>query len=303
MSSFDEQIAQLYEGNLISEDQVRDLCTKAKELFLDEPNIVSIHAPITVVGDIHGQFHDLMELFRIAGRAPHTNFCFLGDYVDRGYYSIECVTLLLLLKVRYPQRITLLRGNHESRSITQVYGFYDESVRKYGSATVWKLLTDLFDTLPIAALIENQILCVHGGLSPSIETLDHIRTLDRFQEIPHDGPFADLMWSDPEVNTGWLRSPRGAGYHFGKDCTEQFLRTNGLTLIARAHQITMPGYAWAHDKRVVTIFSAPNYCYRSGNQAALMELDENLQYTFIQFSFAPRRGQPHVTRRTPEYFL
>lgn len=124
-----------------------------------------------------------MELFRIGGRSPDTNYLFMGDYVDRGYYSVETVTLLVALKVRYKERITILRGNHESRQITQVYGFYDECLRKYGNANVWKFFTDLFDYLPLTALVDGQIFCLHGGLSPSIDTLDHIRALDRLQEV------------------------------------------------------------------------------------------------------------------------
>ena len=243
----------------------------------------------------------------------------LGDYVDRGYYSVETVTLLVALKIRYPHRITILRGNHESRQITQVYGFYDECLRKYGNANVWKcvfvslqmpmpslwltqpnrrLFTDLFDYLPLTALIDNQIFCLHGGLSPSIDTLDNIRALDRIQEVPHEGPMCDLLWSDPDDRCGWGISPRGAGYTFGQDISEAFNQNNHLTLVARAHQLVMEGYNWSQDRNVVTIFSgslqyllasaassntsiAPNYCYRCGNQAAIMEIDEHLKYTLF----------------------
>ena len=205
--------------------------------------------------------------------------------------------------MRYRDRITILRGNHESRQITQVYGFYDECLRKYGNATVWKYFTDLFDYLPLTALVENQIFCLHGGLSPSIDTLDHVRSLDRIQEVPHEGPMCDLLWSDPDDRVGWGISPRGAGYTFGADVSEQFLHANGINLVARAHQLVMEGYNWVHDRKVVTIFSAPNYCYRCGNQAAVMETDESLFKRFIQYDPAPRRGEPHVSRRTPDYFL
>ena len=183
-----------------------------------------------------------------------------GDYVDRGYYSVETVTLLVALKIRYPQRITILRGNHESRQITQVYGFYDECLRKYGNANVWKFFTDLFDYLPLTALIDNQIFCLHGGLSPSIDTLDNIRALDRIQEVPHEGPMCDLLWSDPDDRCGWGISPRGAGYTFGQDISEAFNHNNGLTLVARAHQLVMEGYNWSQDRNVVTIFSGKGYC-------------------------------------------
>jgi diadenosine tetraphosphatase ApaH/serine/threonine PP2A family protein phosphatase len=135
--------------------------------------------------------------------------------------------------------VFILRGNHESRQITQVYGFYDECLRKYGSPNVWKYFTDVFDYLPLTAVVENQIFCLHGGLSPSIETLDHIRGLDRLQEVPHEGPMCDLLWSDPDDRSGWGISPRGAGYTFGHDISEQFNHKNGLTLVSRAHQLVM----------------------------------------------------------------
>ena len=261
--------------------------------------------PVTVCGDIHGQFWDLMELFKIGGQTPDTNYLFMGDYVDRGYYSVETVSLLVCLKVRFPSRIFLTRGNHESRQITQVYGFYDECMRKYGNSNVWKYFTDLFDYLPLTAVVDNQIFCLHGGLSPSIETLDNIKMLERFQEVPQEGPMCDLLWSDPEDRFGWGMSPRGAGYIFGHDISEQFNHTNKLTMISRAHQLMMNGYNWCHNRHVCTIFSAPNYCYRCGNEAAIMEVDEYLRYTFLQFDPAPNQNDEDnvVNKRTPDYFL
>ncbi|RFU75231.1 serine threonine- phosphatase pp2a catalytic subunit [Trichoderma arundinaceum] len=300
-STLEQWIENLMNCKQLSEADVQRLC--------------DMKCPVTVCGDIHGQFHDLMELFKIGGPSPDTNYLFMGDYVDRGYYSVETVSLLVALKIRYPQRITILRGNHESRQITQVYGFYDECLRKYGNANVWKIFTDFFDYLPLTALIENQIFCLHGGLSPSIDTLDNIRALDRVQEVPHEGPMCDLLWSDPDDRCGWGISPRGAGYTFGQDISEAFNHNNGLTLVARAHQLVMEGYNWSQDRNVVTIFSAPNYCYRCGNQAAIMEIDEHLKYTLmtcrgqganlnsLQFDPCPRAGEPMVSRRTPDYFL
>ncbi|GFG29627.1 hypothetical protein Cfor_10447 [Coptotermes formosanus] len=281
LKELDQWIEQLNECKQLTESQVKTLCDKAKEILAKESNVQEVKCPVTVCGDVHGQFHDLMELFRIGGRSPDTNYLFMGDYVDRGYYSVETVTLLVALKVRYRERITILRGNHESRQITQVYGFYDECLRKYGNANVWKFFTDLFDYLPLTALVDGQIFCLHGGLSPSIDTLDHIRALDRLQEVPHEGPMCDLLWSDPDDRGGWGISPRGAGYTFGQDISETFNHSNGLTLVSRAHQLVMEGYNWCHDRNVVTIFSAPNYCYRCGNQAAIMELDDALKYSFM----------------------
>lgn len=263
----DVQIGTLSDCKVLTEEEVVELAGKCKELLQQEANVTHVHAPVVVVGDTHGQFHDLMEIFKIAGKAPDTNYLFLGDYVDRGYYSVETVCMVIALKVRYPSRIVMIRGNHESRQITQVsvvlgagdacvdfvhpiascialvgfgtcacsharmmkpsdqrffmlcaqvYGFYEECLRKYGSAKVWQVLTELFDYLPLAAVIENQLFCPHAGLSPSMDTLDQINQIHRFEEVPHEGPMCDLLWSDPDDRMGWGISPRGAGYTYGQ---------------------------------------------------------------------------------------
>jgi serine/threonine-protein phosphatase 2A catalytic subunit len=299
----EQSIQQLKECKALPEAEVRQLVAKAREVLSAESNVQPVRCPVTICGDIHGQFHDLIELFRIGGFPPDTNYLFLGDYVDRGYFSVECVSLLLCCKVRYPDRITILRGNHESRQITQIYGFYDECARKYHQLNVWKLFTDLFDYLPLTALVENKVFAQHGGLSPNIETLDDVRQIDRIQEVPHEGPMCDLLWSDPNESAGWGVSPRGAGYTFGQDVSEKFNQTNGLTLIARAHQLIMDGYSWSHEQQVVTIFSAPNYCYRCGNWAAIMEVNDQMGYAFVQFDPAPRRGVPGIGKPSVDYFL
>lgn len=299
----DELIVQLLECRPLSEPQLARLCDLARDVLSKEKNVHTVRAPVTVCGDIHGQFHDLIELFKIGGLPPDTNYLFMGDYVDRGYYSVETVTLLLLFKVRYPERMHILRGNHESRQITQVYGFYDECIRKYGSPNAWKLLTDLFDHLPLTAVVEEQVFCLHGGLSPSLDTLANIQGLDRVQEVPHEGPMCDLLWSDPDDRSGWAVSPRGAGFIFGSDVSELFCHNNKLTTVARAHQLVPDGYLWNHENRVVTVFSAPNYCYRCGNMAGILEYDEHMQRCFSQFDPAPRRGEAQVSKKTPDYFL
>ena len=170
----DACIESLLNCNPLSEEEVKQLCEVAKGILTHEKNVQPVRTPVTICGDIHGQFYDLKELFEIGGKLPDNNYLFMGDYVDRGYYSIETVTLLVLYKVRYPNRLTILRGNHESKQITQVYGFYDECLRKYGNANVWQYFTSLFDYLPLTAVVDNNIFCLHGGLSPSIDTLDQI---------------------------------------------------------------------------------------------------------------------------------
>jgi len=303
-SDLDRQIDQLKRCELIKESEVKILCQKAKEILVEEANVQRVYAPVTVCGDIHGQFYDLKELFKVGGEVPDTNYLFLGDFVDRGFYSVQTFLLLLALKVRYPDRITLIRGNHESRQITQVYGFYDECLRKYGSVNVWRYCTEIFDYLSLSALIEDKIFCVHGGLSPSINTLDQIRKIDRKQEVPHDGSMCDLLWSDPEDIDGWGLSPRGAGYLFGGDVVQQFNQTNKIDLIARAHQLVMEGYKHMFNDTLVTVWSAPNYCYRCGNVAAILEFDENLTKNFKVFEAAPQeaRGIP-AKKPVPDYFL
>lgn len=188
--------------------------------------------------------------------------------------------------MRYPDKITLIRGNHESRQITQVYGFYDECTRKFGSANVWRYCCEIFDYLSLSAIIDDKVFCVHGGLSPSINTLDQIRTIDRKQEVPHDGAMCDLLWSDPEEIDGWGYSPRGAGYLFGADVVEQFLHKNNLDFIARAHQLVMEGYKPMFNNTIVTVWSAPNYCYRCGNIAAILKLDDYLEKEYKLFEAA-----------------
>ncbi|KAI8927925.1 Metallo-dependent phosphatase-like protein [Entophlyctis helioformis] len=301
--SIDEYLERAQKPQLLPENTIKELCIKAKEVLLQEGNVKHVAAPVTLVGDVHGQFYDVMEIFRIGGFCPDTNYVFMGDYVDRGHYSVETITLLTCLKVRYPDRVTLVRGNHESRAVTQTYGFYAECLRKYGNANVWTYFTDLFDYLVLAVVISDSILCVHGGLSPSLHTLDQIRVIDRFREIPHEGPMADLVWSDPmptiaptyQANGSAVSdercdfgvSPRGAGYLFGKDVTRKFLEINSLGHICRAHQLCMEGYQILFDDMLSTVWSAPNYCYRAGNMASVLEIGAGLERFFNVFGPCP----------------
>jgi serine/threonine-protein phosphatase PPG1 len=260
------------------------------------------------------QFYDLLEIFKIGGFSPHTNYLFLGDYVDRGLFSVETISLLTCLKLRYPNRVTLIRGNHESRAVTQSYGFYQECVRKYdGSAQVWHYFTSMFDFLTLTAVIDNQIFCVHGGLSPSIHTLDQIKVIDRFREIPHEGPMADLVWSDPDADKDdFAISPRGAGYTFGAAVVKQFLHLNDMNHILRAHQLCNEGYQELFDGRLSTVWSAPNYCYRCANMASILEVDEHGGRFFNVFAEAPENEhdgpaqhqlQTQAPKKQVDYFL
>ena len=217
MGDIDHLLTTLFSGNLITEAEVKELCEKVIEILDKEPNIQKVSSPITICGDIHGQYYDLKKLFESGGSVPDTKYLFMGDYVDRGYHCLETVLLLLALKVKFPDRIILLRGNHESRQITQVYGFYDESIRKYKSFNVWKYCTEAFDYLGLGALVDNKIFCIHGGISRYVTNLDDITKMERRQEIPHEGAMCDLVWSDPDpTTTDWKASSRGAGHFFGE---------------------------------------------------------------------------------------
>lgn len=188
---------------LLTDREVGQLCEMSKEYLLEESNVQPVSAPVNVCGDLHGQFYDLMELFRTGGDITSTNYIFLGDYVDRGYNSVETFEYLMVLKCLYPEKITLLRGNHESRQVSYAYGFYDECLKKYGHHSIWSKFMELMDYLPLAALIGGRMLCVHGGLSPEIRTIEQLRKIDRKQEIPTEGGYAHIMWSDPENIDGW----------------------------------------------------------------------------------------------------
>ncbi|KAF9007076.1 Metallo-dependent phosphatase-like protein [Cyathus striatus] len=295
----DKWIEQLKSCQHLPEADMKVLCERVKSILLEESNIQPVSSPVTICGDIHGQFWDLIELLRKGGDVPDTSYIFMGDFVDRGHYSLETVSLLFALKARYPDKVTLLRGNHESRQITQVYGFFDECQQKYGSATVWKACCNVFDYLNLAAIIDGEVLCVHGGLSPDIRTLDQIRVLSRAQEIPHEGAFCDLMWSDPDDIDNWAVSPRGAGWLFGGAVTQEFNHLNRLTLIARAHQLVQEGYKYMFDSQLVTVWSAPNYCYRCGNLASIMTVHDDGSQSFMVYDAAEEneRDKGMQTRR------
>lgn len=304
MKDIDSCIERIKNSNILDQRELKSLCSKVKEILGEESNVVQVRTPVVVAGDIHGQFYDLLELFKQGGEIPGSNYIFIGDFVDRGVHSIETITLLLLYKCKYPSHITLLRGNHETREISFQYGFYMEIKRKYGSEIPWNMFMDVFDYLPISATIDNKIFCVHGGLSPNIKTIDHIRLIDRICEVPTRGLYSDLLWSDPyEGSMQWKRNSRGAGWMFGAVPTKQFNHTNGLDLIARAHQLVHEGYQYWFDESLVTVWSAPNYTYRCGNKAAIMKVDDNTNRTFIIFDASPISKKVTTTEHMFPYFL
>lgn len=281
----DKWLEQIRECEPLAEADLKKLCRYVIDILIEESNVHVVSTPVIICGDIHGQFYDLLELFRTGGEVEEgNNYIFMGDFVDRGYNSLETLTILLLLKARYPNQITLLRGNHESRQVTQIYGFYDECQRKYGGGDAWRACAEVFDCMNIAALVDGKVFCVHGGLSPEIRSLDQIRVIIRRQEVPNEGPFCDLMWSDPENVETWAVSPRGAGWLFGPRVTREFMHLNDLELVCRAHQLVQEGYKYHfNDEKLVTVWSAPNYCYRCGNLASILRIEADLSREFRTF--------------------
>ncbi|EYU18339.1 hypothetical protein MIMGU_mgv1a011573mg [Erythranthe guttata] len=226
----------------LSESEIRQLCMQSREIFLRQPNLLELDAPIKICGDIHGQYSDLLRLFEYGGLPPKSNYLFLGDYVDRGKQSLETICLLLAYKIKYPENFFLLRGNHECASVNRIYGFYDECKRRF-NVRIWKVFTDSFNCLPVAALIDEKILCMHGGLSPDLQDLDQIRNLQRPTDVPETGLLCDLLWSDPSKDVkGWGMNDRGVSWTFGSDKVTEFLQKHDLDLICRAHQVVEDGY-------------------------------------------------------------
>ncbi|KAM3143866.1 hypothetical protein pb186bvf_003927 [Paramecium bursaria] len=308
LSDIDKSVERLRNGELLKEKDVKQLCCKVREIFIEEGNVQRIDSPVTVVGDIHGQLYDLLEIFKMCGDVGDINYLFLGDYVNRGFHSIETICLLYALKVRHPDKITLLRGNHESRVITQTFGLYDECLRKYGSLNVWRYITESFDYMPLTGLIEEKIWCVHGGIAQDAKLLDDVRALNRLQEVPNQGEMCELLWNDPdEVDLkGFTDNKRGVGKVFGQDIFEQFVHNNNITHILRAHQVIMEGYRALYKDGLRTIFSAPNYCYRCGNSGSVCEISEKLDIRVRIFQASEnqmKNAQTKIWNQNPEYFL
>ncbi|XP_067130821.1 uncharacterized protein [Centruroides vittatus] len=279
----------------LPEYQIRQLCHVSREIFLQQPMLVELEAPVNIVGDIHGQYSDLLRHFDKTGYPPDANYLFLGDYVDRGKQSLETICLVLAYKIKYPNNFFLLRGNHECASINRIYGFYDECKRRY-SIKLWKTFTDCFNCLPIAALIEGTIFCMHGGLSPDLIDLGQLRSIPRPIDVPDHGLICDLLWSDPDEDiTGWGENDRGVSYTFGGDVVRSFLEKHDCSLIVRAHQVVEDGYQFFQKRQLVTLFSAPNYCGEFDNAGAIMIVSEDLT---CWFSILPPDKTKLVMRTT-----
>lgn len=264
----------------VTEGQLKALCTTVREVFLTQSPLLELEAPLKICGDVHGQYHDLLRLFEYGGFPPESNYLFLGDYVDRGKQSLETIMLLFAYKTKFPENFFLLRGNHECASITRIYGFYDECKRRY-NIKLWKQFCDVFNCMPVCAVVDEKIICMHGGLSPEITNFDQIRRLVRPTDVPDTGLICDLLWADPDKDiAGWAENDRGVSFIFGPDVVTNFLQKHDLDLVCRAHQVVEDGYEFFAKRQLITIFSAPNYCGEFDNAGAMMTIDETLMCSF-----------------------
>lgn len=288
-----------YREGRLTDEQALHIIRTATEILRNEPNLLEVDAPITVCGDIHGQYFDLMKLFEVGGNPAETRYLFLGDYVDRGYFSIECVLYLWALKIWYPDTLFLLRGNHECRHLTDYFTFKLECKHKY-SEQIYEECMESFCTLPLGAIMNKQFLCIHGGLSPELQTLDDLRSINRFREPPTHGLMCDLLWADPledfgaeKTNESFIHNHvRGCSYFFTYQAACQFLERNNLLSIIRAHEAQDAGYRMYRKTKttgfpsVMTIFSAPNYLDVYNNKAAVLKYENNVM-NIRQFNCTP----------------
>ena len=265
----------------IKEDECDYVIDKSYEIFQKEESLIKIKAPLYICGDIHGQYYDLLRVFDILNYPPQSTFLFLGDYVDRGKQSLECLLLLLCLKIQYPDKIFLLRGNHECEALNKIYGFYDECKRRL-SIKCFKKITNLFNMMPISALINENILCMHGGLSKDLQNIEQINKILRPTDIPNEGLLCDLLWSDPNesLTEDFGPNERNISVTFSKDYVKNFVEKNNLDLICRAHQVVEEGFEFFADMKLVTIFTAPNYMGEFDNNGGILEVGEDLLCKF-----------------------
>ena len=267
----------------LSEREVFTVIDKSFPIIQNEPSMLELEPPLYICGDIHGQFYDLLRVFDILKYPPESKFLFLGDYVDRGKKSLECILLLLCLKIKYPSRIYLLRGNHESADINRTYGFFDECKRKV-SVKIYKKFCNLFNILPFTALVGEKILCMHGGLAYDLKDIEQLKNVKRPTEIPNNGLICDLVWSDPDdylfVDFG-RNNERGISVCFSKSAVEKFNKKNDIDLICRAHQVVEEGFQFFADMKLITIFTAPNYMGEFDNKGGILKVNEDMICSLI----------------------
>lgn len=305
----DHCIESLKSGRLLNYMEIKIVSEKAKQIFKEEQNIVKISPPLTICGNINSQFSNLLEIFKISGDIPETNYLFLGGYSS----SIEVISLLFCLKVRYPKRITLLRGLSEDFGYSQTCGFYEEAKRNYGNEEIFKIICEVFNYLPLAAIINNNIFCISGGLSPDFETLEEINKIDRFVCIDNSDNIFGLMANSPveysywkflyfyNIINGWMQDPKSNEEYFLEEVTERFEKKNKIDLIICGRHLMEDGFRFFHNNKLISLFSTPNFGINR-NKGAIIEIDENMEKKFLFFNKSIiKRNKNNL--RIPDYFV
>ena len=278
----------------LTQEECIQLCDNVKPLFLEEPNILKLNSPLYVVGDLHGNIYDLIRILVMTEGAPKNKFLFLGDYVDRGPYSVEVTALLFILKILYPKNIFLIRGNHEFRNINETYGFKEQALSAYASDDVYEAFNKAFDCLPFAAIIEDQVFAVHGGISPDLKDLSQISEVKRPMDSCDVSVLKDLMWSDPDKKILLFKeSARGDGFLFGEQALDLFFAKFGFVKLLRAHQCVRLGIDKFFNEKGYTIFSSSSYDLDSKNRCGLLYI--GIEKSIQTFSLPPITPIPRET--------
>ena len=252
------------------------LCDSATKVFQDEPILLIVNVDVVVVGDLHGHILDLFRILNKIGEPPEKNYLFLGDFVDRGEFSTETITLILVLKVLFPENVFIIRGNHEFPEMFTRCGFSNELEMIYENQNIKSSFQKCFSYMPLAALVHDSILCVHGGIGPSFNTLGQITNLKRPIFGYEDEVLMSIVWSDPSTQTDtYLPSSRGSGFFFGEEALSQFLRSQVLDFLVRGHECINDGVEYQLNGKMATVFSASNYCGMLGNQAGVLMLNKD----------------------------
>ena len=292
MSNLDAILENLKKYILPTEQEIKLICDKIAEILINLDNIAEIESPLIVCGDIRGQFKDLLEMFNICGKIPETNYLFLGNLTGNDEHNIETLLFLLILKLKYPNRITFLRGNKETHCNDYRFPLENECKIRFGNYNAFYMFLNVFDLFQIAAIVESKIFCIHGGICPQIGSLDDIKKLDRKNGLRIDSSynplFIDLLTSQPYEDIDTFTFPsKGVGYLFGEKALDEFNQKNNIEFFIRGHDLFLDGYQYFFKNKLISLWSAPNFRPWVENKAAIMEFDEHMNKHIKVFEACP----------------
>lgn len=285
-SEYAETLAKLLSHKLPSESHIEQLTSRLRSILLEEQTVVKIKGNVVVFGDIHGNFDFLVTVMNAIHFTNDTKFLFLGNYVDKGNSSIETMLYLTLLKLQCPERVILLRGNHENSRISYAYGFYEQSIKKFGTDNVWRYFTDVFDYFPIAATVNETMFCVHSGLSKKMSTINQLRMIDRVEETLSEGIICDLLWSDPSEKSGWSANERGYGCSYGRDVFEEFMARNSFKTMIKGNEFAQSGVIKRWDNKLISVWSAPVSDGQTTSKGAILTIDCSSNVSVQSFPYS-----------------